>query len=162
MSGMEVKINSNGLSRRENHVLKVFEMLDPKSVSTETLRKLTGYNQKVVHKTIGKLVGNRYLKKTAACEVQFHKSDRGELKKAPNSMREENMIAVLLKRFNGLCRYFTFLRLDRLDPDILVAQDRHLSVTFLLKVDHSFLEEEFQIVVDDVFFSAELSGKVPD
>lgn len=90
---VKIKYNSNGLSTRENRILRVFEVLDSRTVSTETLRQLTGYGHKVLHKTIGKLVRKGYLKKATTCEVRFFKPDRKKLKKALDEVKEDGIIA---------------------------------------------------------------------
>ncbi|KXA95600.1 hypothetical protein AKJ36_00210 [candidate division MSBL1 archaeon SCGC-AAA259I07] len=93
VSLIDVRINSNGLSSRENRILKIFERLDSKVISTETLRQLSGYGHKVLHKTIGKLVRKGYLKKATTCEVQFYKTEREKLEEALDEMKEEGLIA---------------------------------------------------------------------
>lgn len=89
----EVKINKNGLSSRENEILRIFEVLDSKSVSTETLRHLTGYGHKVLHKTIDKLVRKGYLEKATTCKVRFYRPDRGKLEDALDEMKDDGLIS---------------------------------------------------------------------
>lgn len=88
-----VSFNSNGLSSRENKVLKIFEEFDSGAVSTETLRLLTGYGHKVIHKTLEKLVSKGYLKKATTSEVRFFKPDKEKLKEALGRINEEGLVS---------------------------------------------------------------------
>ncbi len=92
ISVTDILYNSNGLSSRENEVLRVFEVLGSKSVSTETLRQLTGYGHKVLQKTIQKLVHKGYLEEATKCEMKFFKPDKDKLEEALEELEEESII----------------------------------------------------------------------
>lgn len=81
----EVSFNENGLSSRENRVLKVIGDLDSRTVSTATLKLLTGFDQKVIHKTIQKLLDKGYIEIATVSRVRFYKPDRERLEEVLGS-----------------------------------------------------------------------------
>ena len=89
----DVIYNKNGLSSRENRVLEVFEKLESEVVSTETLRQLTGYDHKALHKTIQKLMDKNYITHATTAEVRFFKPDTEKLEEALESMTEDGVIS---------------------------------------------------------------------
>ena len=90
---MRVRYNDTKLSRRENKVLKIYDLFDSRALSTETLRLVSGYGHKVLHKTIQKLMEKGYLEKATSMVVNFYRSDKGKLREALEDMEEENVVS---------------------------------------------------------------------
>lgn len=68
-------IFNDGLSSRESEVLRIFRRFEPNAVSTETVRLISGYDQKSLHRTFKKLLKKGYLKRATVCRLQFFKLD---------------------------------------------------------------------------------------
>ncbi len=71
--------NQNGLSSRENKVLEIFRRFESRTLSSEVLRLMTGYDRKALHTAVKKLMDSGYLEVATVSRVYFYRVGRNKI-----------------------------------------------------------------------------------
>lgn len=90
---MKVRYNTNELSTRENKLLKVFDEVNSKALSSSTLKVITGYGHKVLQKTLKKLRDKGYIERANTSGNRFYRIDQKKLRKALKDLKKKDKIS---------------------------------------------------------------------